>query len=357
MVRHDIGAAAMAVLAFGSAAPALAGLTICNETGKRQSVSIGLKTEGVWTSEGWWNLDDGECRMVVGGDLTQQYYYYRTEAKDWNFAGQGFFFCTSPQEFTIPGQDDCAARGYDREEFRAIDTGETATSYTLTVTGRKPGKSDQPAPQAAAPPPPPVFAPAAPPAPAGPAPGRHGEPYSADAIFQDCGHEDGLSYCAFHADGTKFYAYKGAGTPPSLMSAMEEIWPGVPVRVEGDLVELFDITAEVVLRSVARRAPGRNDRLLEQMQGGWYSADDPDWQFTVIGSERINSRAGVDEGVEFLSIADTCEEAPPGVGPVLLTREPGMDDIFCLGIESVGPLDMELVNFGRGNFLRFRRLD
>lgn len=123
----------LAVLFTGSAGAAQAGLHFCNQTNEIQSVAIGYQGASDWTSEGWWNVDPGDCATVVAGDLTKRYYYYRSEVNGGDFPGEGYMFCTTPQEFEIVGDTDCESRGYDNESFREIDTGETATDFTFNL--------------------------------------------------------------------------------------------------------------------------------------------------------------------------------------------------------------------------------
>ena len=66
---------AVALASFAGAVRAE--LQICNETNDVQAVSIGYKGEADWTSEGWWNIDPGDCATPVPGDLTKRYYYLR----------------------------------------------------------------------------------------------------------------------------------------------------------------------------------------------------------------------------------------------------------------------------------------
>jgi len=120
-----------AVMVMGTAAQAE--LKICNTTGYTQGVSIGYKADIAWVSEGWWNIKPGDCATVVSGDLKKRYYYYRAEVDGGDFDGENYLFCTSPKEYTIVGDDNCQSRGYDRESFREIDTGETYKDYTLTL--------------------------------------------------------------------------------------------------------------------------------------------------------------------------------------------------------------------------------
>ncbi len=122
--------------------PAQAELQICNETEYTQSVSIGYKGDEDWTSEGWWNIEPGDCATPVQGDLKNRFYYYRAEIDGGDFAGQGYSFCTDPSEYTIVGDTDCEARGYETEDFREIDTGETATEFVFTLVSGQPAETD-----------------------------------------------------------------------------------------------------------------------------------------------------------------------------------------------------------------------
>ncbi len=114
--------------------PAFAGLEICNDTNETQAISVGYKGDDVWTSEGWWNLDPGGCATPIGGDLTQRYYYFRAEKSGGPFQGGNYYFCTSTTAYTIKGDTECEERGYDKEDFQEIDTGETGTEFTFRLT-------------------------------------------------------------------------------------------------------------------------------------------------------------------------------------------------------------------------------
>ena len=117
---------------IGMAGAAQAGLEICNDTGASQSVSIGYKGDEDWTSEGWWNIEPGDCMTPVG-ELKNRYYYYRAEVDGGDFDGEDYFFCTTTEAYTIVGDTECDTRGYDREEFAEIDTGSSEGMFTLTL--------------------------------------------------------------------------------------------------------------------------------------------------------------------------------------------------------------------------------
>ena len=127
-----IVAAIIVALAILISAPVNAALEICNETGVTRSVAIAYSENKHWVSEGWWGVEDGKCVSVVKGDLKQRYYYYRATARDVTTKGDGYFFCTDSAVFTIVGDQRCEARGYDRSDFRKIDTGKSAKDFKLT---------------------------------------------------------------------------------------------------------------------------------------------------------------------------------------------------------------------------------
>ncbi len=132
MVLTRIVLTALLVAASGAAQ---AGLIFCNNTKYIQSVSIGYKDGDIWVSEGWWNVDPGGCSTAIADALNQRYYYYRAEVDGGDFDGENYMFCTHPKVYTIYGDSYCSQRGYDRESFRVIDTG-NASDFTLTLVNQ-----------------------------------------------------------------------------------------------------------------------------------------------------------------------------------------------------------------------------
>ena len=78
-----------------------------------------------WTTEGWWNLSARTCETLLRGDLVARFYYIYAIDYDrgGEWSGQAFM-CTRDKEFTIRGNEDCLARGFDRAGFFEVDTGE-----------------------------------------------------------------------------------------------------------------------------------------------------------------------------------------------------------------------------------------
>ena len=127
----------VAILAGASAltaAPAYADLRICNMTGSRVGVAIGYRDQEGWVTEGWWNLEARACETIFAGALTARFYY--VYAVDYDRGGEWggrSYMCTRERAFTIRGIEDCLVRGYDRNGFFEVDTGQQR-SWTIQLT-------------------------------------------------------------------------------------------------------------------------------------------------------------------------------------------------------------------------------
>ncbi len=280
-MKHLLLVSAFALLAT----PALAALEICNNASKSLSLAIGYSSEGEWISEGWWNIPAGECKTTVSGDLKNRYYYYRANASGNSFASGDFTFCTTTEAFSIKGDENCDARGYEALGFRKLDTGKTAKHFTLTLNDNRESQKDA-TPKPAS-------------TPSTDVPGTYGDPYSDNVILQGCSN-DGGRQCNFHARGTNFFVYEDGRTPQFVFTVMEALDPGTPMFIDGDLEAIYDRTADVVLRDVNVRPWTEHDALLNKLQGQWYSEDDANSQFTVLGAERENTYDGAFSGVDYL---------------------------------------------------------
>lgn len=350
-MRRDLRRVVLGILATGGAPlAAQAGLDVCNDTELRRSVAIGYEAPGgIWTSEGWWRLDPGECKTVMGRDLGRRYFYYRATVKGGGFDGP-FSFCSEADAFTIEGDKDCAARGYDSTRFRKVDTG-NASDYTLTLV------SDAAAPKSPEPDPVhgdedrPLESAAAFPR------GSLGEPFTQSGIFTGCELIDGLDYCSFEVEGWRYHAYYGAGTADSILDNLQN-WPmPLAVEIEGDMVVYGDITVEVALARVTEVFDG--DFFAEErrmMQGSWQSLDDPAARFTITGANVYDYYDGDFTGHQWMTLGETCPDAPfEGIG---FTRtELETQDGWCVHLGEVTADRLELINPGRGNILTYRRID
>ncbi|MBE1283026.1 MAG: DUF1036 domain-containing protein [Rhodobacteraceae bacterium] len=316
--------------------PAFAGLEICNDTDAAQSVAIGYKAGGDWVSEGWWNIAAGDCTSPIKADLENRYYYFLARKSGWRFADEQIPFCVTSDAFTITGDEDCTNRGFEKALFAKIDSGATARHHTHFLSGYS--FPEQPVEDQV--------------------PGSFGEPYADQVIFQDCvsGHSDGPGFCSFHGGGTKFFVYEDGRTPDFVFGFLQGLVPGTPIYVEGDLTGIFDSTAEVVLRIAQTRPWTEGDRILDMLQGQWYSVEDSKAGFTVLGAEREMAYDGSLMSLEYLSVQHWCDRFE-GDGPYLYTRDEDMMEGQCFAIDQIGAEELTLMYLPRGNFLTYRKLD
>jgi len=116
--------------------PAFAELEVCNTTETKMNIAIGYEDEGTWTSEGWWVAEAGECVDVISGDLTKRYYYVLVDSYGeeglYDKPERVFNFCVADEAFTIRGDEDCEARGYETRDFNEVDVGD-ALSYGIDL--------------------------------------------------------------------------------------------------------------------------------------------------------------------------------------------------------------------------------
>ncbi len=110
------------------------GLRLCNRTASRVGVAIGYKDKRHWVTEGWWNINRDTCETLVVGALVSRYYYvYAIDYDHGGVWGGKALMCTRDKMFTIQGIEDCVARGYERNGFFEVDTGEQR-SWTVQLT-------------------------------------------------------------------------------------------------------------------------------------------------------------------------------------------------------------------------------
>ena len=124
--------------------PAAADLRLCNMTGSRVGIAIGHSDAQGWVTEGWFNVPSRECETLLEGDLSSRYYY--VYAVDYDRGGEWGGrtpMCTRDRAFTIRGIENCLARGFDRNGFFEVDTGQQK-SWTIQLVD--PGRTGAPLP-------------------------------------------------------------------------------------------------------------------------------------------------------------------------------------------------------------------
>jgi len=338
---------ALTVAAVLAAGAAQAELKICNTLDARQTVAVAYMEAGAWVSQGWWQIKPGACANVVKGDLKQRHFYYSL-SDGGTFAGAGYSFCATAKTFKLSGADgDCAALGAEVRPFSHIDTGATATGYRFDLSGEgtvlAEAGGDAAAVDSAA-------------AIASFAPGTHGEPFTVEALLQNCDDTEMGPSCTFYAEGARWIASFGDKSNDAALEYMKTLPVNAPMIVSGDQISMGDITVEA---AVSKAEPGQRDAYADQrdaMQGDWVDESDAKSTLSVVGSEETASYDGQQTAVSVLGFADAC---PGGdsIGPVVWKQEMGGDpmDTPCFVLVAVSPTRMELSYVGRGNTLVYVR--
>lgn len=114
-------------------------LRLCNDSPFSIDTAIGYPTAEGWQSKGWWTIEAGACAVVIGGDLTNRYYYFHGQTSDGSYTwGGNFSFCTTSTVFTITDNNQCEPRGFQLSRFDQIDTGNNPIwTQRLTCDGCK----------------------------------------------------------------------------------------------------------------------------------------------------------------------------------------------------------------------------
>ena len=117
--------------------PAKADLKLCNNTASKVGVAIAYKDKEGWASEGWWTAEPQKCQKLITGSLIARYYYiYAVDNEKGGSWGGKAQICIRDKIFTIRGIDNCTERGYQKQGFFEVDTGEES-DWTISLSGDK----------------------------------------------------------------------------------------------------------------------------------------------------------------------------------------------------------------------------
>lgn len=135
-------------VALGSvlwASPSFAAFLFCNKTQTPIEAAFGYREDVAWISEGWWQIQPGQCARVFNRPLTQRFYFYYAKTLDSSgpdnapstvWSGK-YIFCTDNKAFKVEGDGQCDARGYVEKGFQEVDIGADKHDYTVTFEDGK----------------------------------------------------------------------------------------------------------------------------------------------------------------------------------------------------------------------------
>ncbi|MFP3943853.1 MAG: DUF1036 domain-containing protein [Alphaproteobacteria bacterium] len=102
------------------------GYWLCNKTEYELWAAVGFSRGKSWTSRGWWKVPEGQCIKPVKDRLDSRFFYTYAETERENGErvvwGGDHPLCTADVMFEIKGNENCAARGYDKTGFQRQDT-------------------------------------------------------------------------------------------------------------------------------------------------------------------------------------------------------------------------------------------
>lgn len=119
--------------------PAQAAFLFCNQTQSLIEAAFGYRETVEWISEGWWQIQPGQCARVFNRALTQRFYFYYARIlnapadgrKPMIWGGKSLF-CVDNKAFKVEGYANCAKKGYTEQGFAQVDVGPGQRDYTLT---------------------------------------------------------------------------------------------------------------------------------------------------------------------------------------------------------------------------------
>jgi uncharacterized membrane protein len=137
MTRNFWAGLGALLLLSAAGTPAKADLKLCNNTASRVGVAIAYKDKEGWASEGWWTVKPQECLPLIKGALVSRYFYvYAVDNEKGGSWGGKAQICIRDKIFTIRGIDQCTERGFQKQGFFEVDTGEE-TDWTVSLSGDK----------------------------------------------------------------------------------------------------------------------------------------------------------------------------------------------------------------------------
>jgi hypothetical protein len=187
--------------------------------------------------------------------------------------------------------------------------------------------------------------------------GTYGDAFDDTGLTQGCADEGGQMVCTITSRGANLMARSGE-TSDAVMAVLMALPLNTAVAVTGDITSMGDITAEIVLSTVAMAEADPFTTLAADMQGVWVSDEDADSAFEIIGTQMVDSYAGEVQASSLLTFQAQCPDGPEGVGPVMIAQVMGGDpaDMACYFIVSLadGALEMSLMG-GAGKTLAYSR--
>ncbi len=171
------------------------------------------------------------------------------------------------------------------------------------------------------------------------------EPFSDTGYVQSCTTDGELPGCMVVGYGIRYVAATDGATDPALLAQLLALPPNSRVDVVGNIISMGDITAEVVLTSVAAAPDAKLDALMAGLQGDWQQTAGAGLQ--VVGSEWTDIADGQPVNSYLMAVglpcSDTIPQDKPSVALILMGGDP-MDGALCYVIDKIDEKSLTLIS-------------
>ena len=154
--------------------------------------------------------------------------------------------------------------------------------------------------------------------------------------------------CLIEAGGFALIVQAGQGTPEAGMGFLSGLAPVSAIRFQGEILNMGDSTAELVLTS-AERAENVNEGNLQALQGDWTPVgEETPFQIRIFGLEWQEWQGDEQQDAFAMVVGDTCGNGiMPGAGTVISLYRLGDDpeDDGCWQVEEIGDQSLILRDF------------
>ena len=174
------------------------------------------------------------------------------------------------------------------------------------------------------------------------------DPIAEDGWLTACDLDATPAGCLIEAGGFALLVQEGQGTPDALITYLAGLPPVSAIRFEGEIVNMGDSTAELVLTSAAR-VDNINEGNLQALQGDWTpEGEETPFQIRIFGLEWQEWQGDEQQAAFAMVVGDTCGNGiVPGAGTVISLYRLGDDpeDDGCWQVEYIDDQSLTLRDF------------
>lgn len=174
------------------------------------------------------------------------------------------------------------------------------------------------------------------------------EPIAEEGWLTACDLDTTPGGCLIEAGGFALLVQEGQGTPDEVITYLAGLPPVSAIRFEGEILNMGDSTADLVLISAAQ-VENIHEGNLQALQGDWTpeGAETP-FQIRVLGLEWQEWQGDEQQAAFAMVVGETCGNGiVPGAGTVISLYRLGDDpeDDGCWQVEYIDDRSLTLRDF------------